>query len=661
MSSAPTPTPQDQQKPASAPSTPGGSPPSRSRFSGFRPSRAWILFALALLALNFYVGSRATQPAARVRVPYSPFFLQQVRAGHVESITSKGTAIQGTFTQKIQFEGSKPTTRFRTEIPAFADNDALSRLLEQKGVVLNAEPLETGAPWWLNLLLGFGPTILLVLLLVFLMRRAGNVQNLLGSFGRSRARRYQPSGDKVTFADVAGIDEAKAELTEVVDFLRHPEKYRRLGGRIPHGVLLSGAPGTGKTLLARAVAGEADVPFFSLAASEFVEAIVGVGASRVRDLFTKAKEAAPAIVFIDELDAIGRSRTSGVAGFSGGNDEREQTLNQILTEMDGFDSSTSVIVIGATNRPDVLDQALLRPGRFDRRISVQPPDRAGRKAILEVHTRGVPLGPDVDLDRIAATTPGMVGADLANLANEAALLAARRNHEVVDESDFTDALERILLGAERRVMMTPEDRRRTAYHEGGHAIVGMLTEGADPVRKVSIIPRGIALGVTFAAPESDRFNYREPEVQAKIKVALGGRAAEEVVFGETSTGAESDIQQLTEIARQMVGRWGMSLAIGPVAVIPRDGMGPLLPGVAEVSPFTQQRVDDEVRRIVDNAHQEVVALLKDNRSKLDSLADALLEHETLDEEDAYAAAGVARAPTTGADPFAAAAHSRVDS
>ena len=626
----------------------------------FRMSSRWILFALALLAFNFYLGSRATEPTSRVRVPYSPFFLKQVSAGHVKEITSKGTAIQGTFTQKEQYAGSKPTTLFRTEIPAFANNDALSQLLEEKGVVVNAEPLDTGAPWWQNLLLGFGPTILFLVLLFWLMRRAGNVQNILGSFGRSRARRYQPSGDKVTFADVAGIDEAKAELTEVVDFLRHPEKYQKLGGRIPHGVLLSGPPGTGKTLLARAVAGEAEVPFFSLAASEFVEAIVGVGASRVRDLFTQAKEGAPAIVFIDELDAIGRSRTAGVAGFSGGNDEREQTLNQILTEMDGFDSSISVIVIGATNRPDVLDQALLRPGRFDRRVAVQPPDRAGREAILKVHTRGLSLGPDVDLGRIAATTPGMVGADLANLANEAALLAARRNHEVIDESDFTDALERIVLGAERQVMISPEDRRRTAYHEGGHAIVGMLTEGADPVRKVSIIPRGMALGVTFAAPESDRFNYREPEVEAKIKVALGGRAAEEIVFGETSTGAESDIQQLTEIARQMVGRWGMSSAIGPVAVIPRDGAGPFLPGAAEVSSDTQRLVDQEVRRIVDEAHQQVMSLLRENRDKLDSLASALLEHETLDEEDAYAAAGVPRAETETADSYTAAARTRID-
>jgi cell division protease FtsH len=649
---------EDQRKKESAPPSPRGTTPSPPRFP--RLSRGWILFALALLALNFYVGSRVMQPESRVRVPYSPFFLNQVNAGHVKDITSKGTAIQGTFTQKIKYADEKPTTRFRTEIPAFANNDALSNLLQKKGVVVNAEPLDTGAPWWQNLLLGFGPTIVFIALLVWLMRRAGNVQNILGSFGRSRARRYQPSGDKVTFADVAGIDEAKAELTEVVDFLRHPEKYRRLGGRIPHGVLLSGPPGTGKTLLARAVAGEADVPFFSLAASEFVEAIVGVGASRVRDLFTQAKEAAPAIVFIDELDAIGRSRTTGVAGFSGGNDEREQTLNQILTEMDGFDSSTSVIVIGATNRPDVLDQALLRPGRFDRRVAVQPPDRTGREAILRVHSRGVPLAPDVDLGRIAATTPGMVGADLANLVNEAALLAARRSHDSVTESDFSDALERIVLGAERQVMMSPEDRRRTAYHEGGHAIVGMLTPGADPVRKVSIIPRGLALGVTFSAPESDRFNYSEPEIEAKINVALGGRAAEEVVFGEISTGAESDIQQLTEIARQMVGRWGMSSAIGPVAVIPRDGTGPFLPGAAEVSPATQQRIDDEVRRIVEEAHQEVIALLKENRSKLDSLAAALLEHETLDEEDVYAAAGVPRSATASAEPQAAAARSRIE-
>jgi cell division protease FtsH len=651
----------DQRKDANAPPAPRGSPPTPPQRPWFRPSRGWILFALALLAVNFYFGSRATRPESRVRVPYTPFFLQQVREGDVKEITSKGTAIQGTFTQKESFAGSKPSTLFKTEIPAFANNDALSQLLQEKKVVVNAQPLDSGAPWWQNLLLGFGPTILFIFLLFWLLRRAGNVQNALGSFGRSRAKRYQASGDRVTFKDVAGIEEAKAELSEVVDFLREPEKYRKLGARIPRGVLLSGPPGTGKTLLARAVAGEANVPFFSLAASEFVEAIVGVGASRVRDLFTQAKEAAPAIVFIDELDAIGRSRTSGVAGFSGGNDEREQTLNQILTEMDGFSSSTNVIVIGATNRPDVLDQALLRPGRFDRRVAVQPPDRTGREAILKVHTRGVPLGPDVDLGRIAATTPGMVGADLANLVNEAALLAARRGHDRVGESDFTDALERIVLGAERQVMMSPEDRRRTAYHEGGHAIVGMLTEGADPVRKVSIIPRGLALGVTFAAPESDRFNYREPEIVARIKVALGGRAAEEVVFGETSTGAESDIQQLTEIARQMVGRWGMSSVIGPIAVIPRDGTGPLLPGVAEVSPDTQKLIDDEVRRIVDDLHGEVIVLLRENRSKLDSLAKALLEHETLDEEDAYAAAGVARTPTPIAEAYAPAARSRTGS
>ena len=599
------------------------------------------------------------EPASRVRVPYSPFFLQQVKTGNVEEITSKGTDIQGTFKKGVSFEESKPTTRFRTEIPAFANTDELSQVLQENDVTVNAEPLERGAPWWQTLLFGFGPTILFVFLLFWLFRRAGSMQNVLGSFGRSRARRYEASGDKVTFADVAGIDEAKEELSEVVDFLRHPDKYGKLGGRIPHGVLLSGPPGTGKTLLARAVAGEANAPFFSMAASEFVEAIVGVGASRVRDLFKEAKESAPAIIFIDELDAVGRSRTSGVAGFSGGNDEREQTLNQILTEMDGFDSATNVIVIAATNRPDVLDQALLRPGRFDRRVAVQPPDRAGREAILRVHTRGVPLGPDVDLGRIAATTPGMVGADLANLVNEAALTAARRKHDLVEEADFSDALERIVLGAERRVLMSDEDRRRTAYHEGGHAIVGMLTPGADPVRKVSIIPRGMALGVTFSAPDADRFNYLEPEIRAKIKVALGGRVAEEIVLGEISTGAESDIEQLTGLARQMVGRWGMSDALGPIALIPRDGTGPFLPGAAEVSPQTQTLLDDEVRRIVADAHNEVVTLLTENRARLDALASALLEHETLDEDDAYAAAGVTRPQNTPTGELAMAARSKV--
>src|SRR5215217_4069133 len=647
----------DERAAETPPPEPRGSlpnPPQRPRF-GFSPR--WIVFVLALLALNLFISSRAMGPESRVRVPYSPFFLQEVKTRNVDEITSKGTDIQGTFKKEVTFKDSKPTTRFRTEIPAFADTDELSQLLQKNDVTVNAEPLETGTPWWQTLLFGFGPTILFVVLLFWLLRRAGNVQNALGSFGRSRARRYAPSGDKVTFADVAGIDEAKDELSEVVDFLRRPDKYRKLGGRIPHGVLLSGPPGTGKTLLARAVAGEANAPFFSLAASEFVEAIVGVGAARVRDLFKEAKENAPAIVFIDELDAIGRSRTSGVAGFSGGNDEREQTLNQILTEMDGFDSSTSVIVIGATNRPDVLDQALLRPGRFDRRVAVQPPDRGGREAILKVHARGVPLGPDVDLGRIAATTPGMVGADLANLVNEAALTAARRGHDAVEEADFTDALERIVLGAERQVMMSYEDRRRTAYHEGGHAIVGMLTPGADPVRKISIIPRGMALGVTFSAPDADRFNYLEPEIVAKIKVALGGRVAEEIVFGQISTGAESDIEQLTGLARQMVGRWGMSDALGPISVIPRDGSLPFFPGAAEVSPETQRLLDDEVRRIVAEARDEVVTLLTENRDRLDSLAQALLEHETLDEEDAYAAAGVPRPDAPPADTYAAAARS----
>jgi cell division protease FtsH len=600
-----------------------------------------VLLAVILFGLNYWAASRATKPQTRVRVPYSPFFIEQVTAGNVAQITSKGTAVQGQLKQSVNY-GTNHARLFKTEIPSFANTDALSNLLQEKGVVINAQPLDTGSPWWESLLLGFGPTLLFLLLLFWLLRRAGGgAGGVLGAFGRSRARRYEPTAGRVTFADVAGIDEAKAELTEIVDFLKNPDRYRRLGGRIPRGVLLSGPPGTGKTLLARAVAGEADVPFFSLSASEFIEAIVGVGASRVRDLFSQAKAAAPAIIFIDELDAIGRSRSAGPGGF-GGHDEREQTLNQILTEMDGFDASTGVIVLAATNRPDVLDPALLRPGRFDRRVSVQPPDRTGRRLILEVHTRSVPLAPDVDLGRIASNTPGMVGADLANLANEAALLAARRDHTEVTAADFSDALEKILLGAERKILLSASDRERTAYHEAGHAIVGMLTPGADPVRKVSIIPRGQALGVTFSAPEADRFNYDENYLRARIKVALGGRAADELVFGERTTGAEADIRQLTEIARQMVGRWGMSDAVGPIAVVPQDGQ--YLPGAHEAAEHTQELVDAEVRRIVDEAHDEASELLRQNRDKLDSLAHGLLEKETLDEEEAYAAAGMTPPP-----------------
>jgi cell division protease FtsH len=610
--------------------------PKRKR--GWRRSLIYALLIVATLIVNYSLVHRATE-VHRVRVPYSPFFLQQVRAGNVEQITSRVTALQGRLRNAVKPAGGGAAFRsFETEIPAFADNQALSRLLESKGVVINAEPLDTGASWWQSLLFGFGPTIVFILLMVFLFRRFGRAQSMLGSFGRSRARRYEPGGSRVTFADVAGIDEAKAELTEIVDFLRNPAKYRRLGGRIPRGVLLSGPPGTGKTLLARAVAGEANAPFFSMSASEFIEAIVGVGASRVRDLFKEAKESAPAIIFIDELDAIGRSRSAG-GGLGGGNDEREQTLNQILTEMDGFDGSTSVIVIAATNRPDVLDKALLRPGRFDRRVAVQPPDRNGRRLILEVHARSVPLDPSVDLDRIAATTPGMVGADLANLVNEAALLAARLDHQSVQPVDFAAALEKIVLGAERKVMMSDADRRRTAYHEAGHALVGMLTPHADPVRKVSIIPRGQALGITFSSADADRFNYAKADLDAMIRVAAGGRAAEEIAFGDMTTGAEGDIDRMTQLARHMVGRWGMSDKVGMVAVLP-NGAGPQ--GADPFSERTRQLVDDEVLRIVDEAHDDVLALLARERAKLDALAEALLERETLDEDDAYAAAGVDR-------------------
>jgi cell division protease FtsH len=605
--------------------------------------RRFLVILGVLFLLNWAIVAIFAPAEERISVPYNPTFLRELRDGNVREIASTGETIKGEFEDEVTYE-DETAKNFETQVPTFANEDQLSRLLQNQDVVVNASPpgerslLET-------LLFSFGPTILLVALFIWLFRRAAagaGGGGVLGQFGRSRARRVEPSTQTVTFDDVAGIEEAEQELVEVVDFLRNPDKYRKLGARIPRGVLLVGPPGTGKTLLARAVAGEAGVPFFSSSASEFIEAIVGIGASRVRDLFNQAKESAPAIVFIDELDAIGRARGGGVG--VGGHDEREQTLNQILTEMDGFDSGSGVIVLGATNRPDVLDPALLRPGRFDRRVAVQPPDSQGREMILRVHTRSVPLADDVDLEALAQSTPGMVGADLANLVNEAALLAARRGHQRVQRADFTDALERIMLGAERKIVLTDADRRRIAYHEGGHAIVGMLTPGADPVRKVSIIPRGQALGVTLSTPEDDRFNYSEEELRAKIRVALGGRVAEEVVYGEPTTGAESDIQQVTMIARGMVQRWGMSERVGFITVARQDGQTLMLPGAEPASEATQELVDAEVRRIVEEEHRAVRALLTENRDRLDALAEALLERETLDEADAYAVAGIDRVP-----------------
>ncbi len=609
--------------------------------------RSFWYFVLALIALN-WISVLVFNPATgeqRVTVPFSPYFLEQVKGGAVSTISSKGDTIQGKFKAKLRYPASDkkatPTKEFATQVPSFWNGAQLSALLQEKGVRINAESTSTSQSLLAELLLGFGPTLLIVGLFVLIYKRAAKSaggMGALGNFGRSQARRVDPEKIRVTFKDVAGIDEAKAELTEIVDFLRNPDRYGSLGGRMPHGVLLSGAPGTGKTLLARAVAGEAHAAFFSISASEFIEAIVGVGASRVRDLFAKAKEAAPAIIFIDELDAIGRSR-QGQVSVTGANDEREQTLDQILTEIDGFESSEAVIVLAATNRPDVLDPALLRAGRFDRRVTVQAPDRKGRVEILEVHTRSIPLDDDVDLEALASSMPGMVGADIANLANEAALLGARRQHKKVKMGDLTDSLEKIMLGSPRGLLLEPADRERTAYHESGHALVGMLTPGADPVRKVSIIPRGMALGVTLSTPDSDRVSYSFEELKAKIRVALGGRVAEEVVYGAITTGAESDIQQLTQIARQMVGRWGMNTTIGPIAVLPEEGQGMFLPGISEVSQETQRVVDEEVHTLVESAHQEVTRLLEEHRDQLESLAQALLQAETLDALDAYAAAG----------------------
>ncbi|HEY3766960.1 MAG TPA: ATP-dependent zinc metalloprotease FtsH [Gaiellales bacterium] len=651
------PKPRSTPAPPQPPATPhrhgfrveGHTPKEEQRQPRMPGGRRFWIFLLILLVGNVLAEHLISTTPSREHVPYS-FFRAQVTADQVRSVTSTGSTIQGTFKRPMKppgTGGSKAVT-FQTQRPAGLGNDGLLPLLESQGVEINANPIQSATPFWEQALLSFGPTLLIVGVIVLVFRGAQRMGagGGLGSFGRSRAKRYEPdaTAKRVSFEDVAGIDEAEEELVEVVDFLRNPGRYTKLGATVPKGVLLSGLPGTGKTLLARAVAGEAAVPFFSISASEFIEAIVGVGASRVRDLFAQAKAAAPAIVFIDELDAIGRARGSSNA-FGGGHDEREQTLNQILTEMDGFSGTEGVIVIASTNRPEILDTALLRPGRFDRRVTVNPPDQTGRKQILEVHTRGMPLAADVDLDSLASSTPGMVGADLRNLVNEAALTAARRSHEQIELADFTDSLERIVLGAERRIVLSVEDRERTAYHESGHALLGMLHPGADPVRKISIIPRGRALGVTFQSPSADRYGYTADYLMGRIVGALGGRAAEQLIYGEITTGAESDLEQATRIARQMAGRWGMSERIGPVSVLPGPNDEPtLFPGAGQSSERTLELVDEEVRRILEECERTATEQLGAHRDQLEALTRALLQRETLDEADAYRIAGIDRVP-----------------
>ncbi|WP_037933491.1 ATP-dependent zinc metalloprotease FtsH [Streptomyces sp. SPB78] len=570
-------------------------------------------------------------------------FSKQVADDNVDKIYSKGDSIQGELRKSKpkpkDADGDGDYKKFTTQRPSFAD-DKIWADLERHKVTVTARPVVQERSLLTNLLISLAPMILIIVLWLFIARR---VSSGLGGAGGMLGRKQPPKpiemegGKRTTFADVAGIDEVEGELNDVVDFLKHPDAYRAMGAKMPRGVLLTGPPGTGKTLLARAVAGEANVPFFSASASEFIEMIVGVGASRVRELFAEARKVAPSIIFIDEIDTIGRARGGG-SGL-GGHDEREQTLNQILTEMDGFSGSEGVVVIAATNRADVLDPALTRPGRFDRTVVVSPPDREGREAILRIHTRGIPLAPDVDLAQVARITPGMTGADLANLANEAALLAVKRRKQDVTMPDFTGALEKVQLGAERSLVMPGEERRRTAYHESGHALLGMLQPGADPVRKITIVPRGRALGVTLSTPDADKYAYTEEYLRGRIIGALGGMAAEQLVFGVITTGAESDLEQVTNLARGMVGRWGMSARVGRLSALPNDGQQPY--GLA-AAPATLDTIDEEMRRIVDECYAHALRTLQEHRAQLDALAHALLESETLDEADAYHAAGIPR-------------------
>ena len=593
--------------------------------------RSLLIVVVVLLGwglFQYFTQSSNSGPQDVLEVPYSTFY-QQVKLGNVQSVVFQGQDATGSFNNAITVPGSNnglPSKHFHfTQLPN--GDPTLIPLLNQHHVSYQAKPVSDNNIF-LNLLY-LVPWILVFGVFIFIARRATQSQQNIFSFGKSRAKLVMEDKPTTTFADVAGVDEAKNDLVEVVEFLKTPGKFQRLGGRIPRGVLLVGPPGTGKTLIARAVAGEASVPFFSMSGSEFVEVLVGVGASRVRDLFDQAKKAAPSIIFIDEIDAVGRQRGSSINS----NDEREQTLNQLLVEMDGFDTRQAVVVIGATNRPDGLDKALLRPGRFDRRVSVERPDWNGRLAILKIHSRDVPLAKDVDLITIARATPGMVGADLANLVNEAALLAARRNLDAVTQNCFDEALDKILIGAERPLVLSEEDLNVVAYHEGGHALTGLLQENVDPVSKVTIVPRGQALGVTQYTPLDDRYNYSKDYLEAQLVTALGGRAAEEVAIGHITTGAENDLQRVTAIARQMVARWGMSERLGAISFSDREDpfAGTALANNSrEYSEKTATLIDEEVDRIVKWAYNRAVSLLAEHRTTLDRIAKALRLHETID-------------------------------
>jgi cell division protease FtsH len=578
----------------------------------------WVIIVLLLLAL-FTLFQNPGQRTSSQDISFSQL-LTEVDQGHVRDVVIQGPDIHGTFTNGSSFQTYSPN-----------DPTLVSRLYNGK-VQITAKPPGDNVPWFVSLLVSWLPFIALIGVWIFLSRQMQGGAGKAMGFGKSRAKMLTEAHGRVTFEDVAGVDEAKQDLQEIVEFLRDPGKYQRLGGRIPRGVLLVGPPGTGKTLIARAVAGEANVPFFTISGSDFVEMFVGVGASRVRDMFEQAKKNAPCIIFIDEIDAVGRHRG---AGLGGGNDEREQTLNQLLVEMDGFEANEGVILIAATNRPDVLDPALLRPGRFDRQVVVPNPDVVGREQILKVHVRKVPLAPDINLKTIARGTPGFSGADLMNLVNEAALTAARRNKRMVTQAEFEEAKDKVMMGAERKsLVMTEEEKMLTAYHEGGHAIVGLNVIATDPIHKATIIPRGRALGMVMQLPERDKLSMSLEQMTSRLAIMMGGRVAEELVFGreKVTSGASSDIEQATRLARMMVTRWGLSEALGTVSYGENQDevfLGMSVSRTQNASEATVQKIDTEIRRFVEDGYNQATKILTEKRADLEALAKGLLEYETL--------------------------------